>query len=128
MPQVFANDVESSLRMITATFDQPMMDNSWSWTKNNETFPKMTGQPSFDQSSKTCNLPVELEPGKVYWVGINSPNYQGFKNNNGVSAKRYVILFATKDKDGKATPIPEVMIKEARAIDESRAEEMTRPK
>ena len=63
-------------------------------------------------------MPVELEAGKVYWVGINSPSYQNFKSTDGVPAKRYVILFATKGPDGKATAIPEKMLAEAKGINE----------
>ncbi len=117
-PQAFANDVEPSLGEITVTFDQPMMDASWSWTGAGDTYPKTAGQPSYDQSGTTCSLPVSLEPGKVYWVGINSPSYQNFKSASGVPARQYVILFATKGSDGKPTPIPADMLKEAQAINE----------
>jgi hypothetical protein len=117
-PKAFANDVESSLWMITVTFDQPMMDKSWSWTGSGEMYPKTTGQPSYDPCRTTCKLPVKLEPGKVYRVGINSPSYQNFKSVKGIPAKRYVILFATRGNDGEPTPIPEDMLKEARTINE----------
>jgi peroxiredoxin len=118
-PKTFADDVEPSLGEITVTFDQTMMDRSWSWTGGGETFPKMGGQPTYDQGRTTCSLPVKLEPGKVYWVGINSPDYQNFRSASGVSARQYVILFATKGSDGKPTPIPGDMLKEAQAINKA---------
>jgi len=115
-PQACANDVTPSLGTITVTFDQPMTDKSWSWTGGGETYPKTTGQPSYDQKRITCSLPVKLEPGKVYWVGINSPRYQNFKSADGVPAKRYVILFATMDQNGKPTAIPDDLLVKAKEI------------
>jgi len=93
-----------------------MMDGSWSWTGGGETFPKTTGKIHYDESKTTCTLPVKLEPGKVYWVGINSPSHRNFKTPSRVPAQRYVILFATAGADGKATPIPEDLLASAKAI------------
>jgi hypothetical protein len=118
-PQALSNDIDTSLSAITATFDQPMMDKSWSWTGGGETYPKTTGQPSYGPNRTTCSLPVKLEPGKVYWVGINSPSYQNFKSEAGSPAKRYVILFATRDPNGNPTPLPGVLLAKARAINGS---------
>ncbi|MHC5077324.1 MAG: right-handed parallel beta-helix repeat-containing protein [Planctomycetota bacterium] len=107
-PAAFSNDVSTTLQRITVTFDQPMMDRSWSWTGGGDTYPETTGQIRYDQEKTTCSLPVRLEPGKVYWVGINSPSYKNFKNPARVPAQR----------DGKSTPIPEDMLTKARAINE----------
>ncbi|MGD1042634.1 MAG: type II secretion system protein [Sedimentisphaerales bacterium] len=116
-PQAYANDVTPSLGIITVTFDQKMKDKSWSWTGGGEMYPKTTGQPSYDQERTICSLPVNLEPGKVYWVGINSPFYYNFKSANcGAPAKRYVILFATMDLSGKPTAIPADLLAEAKEI------------
>jgi tetratricopeptide (TPR) repeat protein len=117
-PAAFAEDVSTDVQRIAVMFDQPMMDGSWSWTGGGETYPKTTGQIRYDRNKTTCILPVRLEPGKVYWVGINSPSHKNFKNANDVSAERYVILFSTKGADGTPTPIPEDMITRARAINE----------
>ncbi|MBN1392025.1 MAG: Ig-like domain-containing protein [Sedimentisphaerales bacterium] len=118
-PQALRNDVESSLSEITVTFNQPMMDKSWSWTGGGKTYPKTTSEPSYDPNRTTCSLPVKLEPGKVYWVGINSPSYQNFKSEAGIPAKRYVIVFATKDPNGNPTPIPDNLSAQAEAINEN---------
>ena len=116
-PQAYANDVTPSLDKITVTFDQAMKDNSWSWTGGGETYPKTTGQPSYDPNRTTCSLPVKLEPGKVYWVGINSPIYWNFKSaEHGAPAKRYVILFATTDLTGTPTTIPDDLLAKAKEI------------
>jgi len=121
VPDALANDVSSDLDKITVTFNQKMMNNSWSWTGGGETYPKTTGKPFYDESITTCTMPVKLEPGKVYWVGINSPSHRNFKTPGRVPAARYVILFATKGEDGKPTVIPEDMARNARQINAASA-------
>ncbi len=116
VPEAFANNVSPDLKEITVTFDQAMVDGSWSWTGGGDTYPKTTSKPFYDKGRTTCTLPVKLEPGKVYWIGINSPSYQNFRGANGRSAQRYVILFATSDKNGNPTTIPADMLGSAKAI------------
>ncbi|NLX24113.1 MAG: tetratricopeptide repeat protein [Phycisphaerae bacterium] len=124
-PAALAGDVPATLKKITVTFDRPMMDTSWSWTqRSEESFPKISGDPSYDSLRKTCTLPVQLEPGKVYWVGINSPQHTFFHTPEKVPAKPYVILFATRSADGKPTPIPEDLAAQARAINQAAQPEM----
>jgi len=115
-PAAFTDNVSPDLEKITVTFDQPMMNLSWSWVGGGDTFPETTGKSSYDKSKTICSLPVKLEPGKFYWVGINSPQHKYFQTTAGIPAQPYVILFATKDKDGKATAIPENFIEEAKQI------------
>lgn len=117
-PAAFQQDVPATLDKVTVTFDQPMTDNSWSWTGGGETFPK-TGKPSYNAARTTCSLPVTLEPGKVYWIGVNSPSHRNFVSVRGEPAQRYVILFATAGTDGKPTPIPDDMQEQARQINEA---------
>jgi len=126
LPVAFANDVPATLDKITVTFDQPMMDGSWSWTGGGETFPKTTGRPSYDAARTTCTYPVKLEPGKVYWVGINSPSHNNFKTPAYVPARRYVILFATA-ADGKPTPIPDDLLQRGKVINASAAQVAAAP-
>ncbi len=115
-PVAFDNNVSPSLKKITVTFDQEMMDGSWSWTGGGDTYPERAGKIFYDHGKKTCTMPVKLEPGRVYWVGINSPSHKNFKAPRRVPAQRYVILFATTDKNGKPTPIPENYLARARQI------------
>jgi hypothetical protein len=121
-PVAFANDVSPDLREITVTFDQSMMNLSWSWVGGGETFPEMMGQPQYDKSKRTCALPVELEAGRFYWVGINSPQHKYFQTDMQVAAVPYVILFATKDENDEPTPIPENFLEEARLINSAHGE------
>jgi tetratricopeptide (TPR) repeat protein len=127
-PAAFANDVDPSLDKIIVTFDRPMMDKSWSFTGGGETFPQRVGEISYDAGRTTCTMPVKLQPGKVYWVGVNSPSHKNFKSADGKPAKRYVILFATKSADGKPTPLPEDLVKQAREINVPASQPTTRPK
>jgi len=115
-PIALSNDLSPALGEITVTFDQEMMDKSWSWTGGGDTFPKTTGSPYYDAKHTSCTLPVKLDPGKVYWVGINSRGYKNFESLAGVPAKDYVILFATLDAQGKPTPIPDRLLAKAKAI------------
>lgn len=123
-PAAFAADVDPSLDKITVTFDRPMMDKSWSFTagdkafseKTGSQFPERAGEISYDTARTTCTMPVRLQPGKVYWVGVNSPQHQQFKSADGTPARPYQILFATRSAGGKPTPLPEELVKQAEKI------------
>ena len=115
-PNAFDDSVSPDLQEITVTFDQPMMNLSWSWVGGGDTFPETTGQPRYDKSKTTCSLPVKLEPGTFYWLGINSPQYTYFQTALGKPAQPYVILFATTDRNGERTEIPENFVEEAEEI------------
>ncbi len=125
-PMAFANNVDPALDRITVTFDRPMMDKSWSFTagdkafseKTGSVFPERAGEISYDAARTTCTMPVNLQPGKVYWVGVNSLQHQSFKSADGTPAKTYQILFATRSADGKPTPLPEELVKRAKIINE----------
>ena len=101
------NNVSPNTKEITVTFDQPMMDGTWSWTGGGETFPEIVGKIHYDRKKTTCTLPVKLQPGKVYQIGINSPSHKNFKNSRRMPAQRYAIVFATADEKGNPTPIPD---------------------
>ncbi len=115
-PETFATDVSADLTEINVTFNQVMRDGGWSWTGGGDTFPQITGDIHYDRSKQICTLPVKLEPGKVYWIGINSPSHQNFKSRRGAPAQRYVILFATAAADGSPTVIPEDLLTRAERI------------
>lgn len=114
LPPAYANNVNPAAKFIAVMFDQEMADNSWSWTGGGDTFPEIIGQPQYLPDKKTCRINVKLQPGKVYQVGINSPSAQNFKSVSDVPAIPYVILFATKDAQGKPTPIPADLLSKIR--------------
>lgn len=115
-PKTFSADVDPALDHISVTFDQPMMNFSWSWVGGGEHYPHTTGDPSYDSPRKTCTLPVKLKPGRWYWIGINSVSYRHFQTEKRVSARPYVILFATADEHGNPTQIPADYLEEAKRI------------
>jgi hypothetical protein len=94
-PAALKDDVPATLEKLTVTFDQEMLNGSWSWTGGGATFPERVGDISYDAGHKACTMPVKLEPGKVYRVGINSPSHQNFRNVGGVPVRGYVLVFAT---------------------------------
>ena len=115
-PQAMQSDVDPALERIEVTFDRPMRDKSWSWTGGGDTYPQMTGKPFYDEKRMTCTMPVKLEPGKVYWVGINSPSHRNFVSEEGVASPWYVLLFSTRGADGKPTPLPADRVRNAKKI------------
>jgi len=120
-PACMTNNVSPNTKEITVTFDQPMMDGTWSWTGGGETFPEIVGKIHYDRKKTTCTLPVKLQPGKVYQIGINSPSHKNFKNSRRMPAQRYAIVFATADEKGNPTPIPDDLHTWARRINRASA-------
>jgi hypothetical protein len=95
-PAVGATDVDPGLTEITVTFDQEM-GAGFSWTGSGPdhlTAPE--GQKAQWRDKRTCVLPVKLEAGYYYRVGINSPSYRNFRSEAGVSAALSAIYFTTQ--------------------------------
>jgi hypothetical protein len=115
-PETLNNAFDPDAAEISVTFDQPMMNFSWSWVGGGEHYPETTGDPKYDSDRQTCRLPVKLKPGHWYWIGINSEKYVYFQTEKHIPAKPYVILFATADVNGNPTKIPTEYIEEAKRI------------
>ena len=96
-PAIGATDVDPGLKEITVTFDRDM-GKGMSWTGGKDFFmPEVPdGKKPEWRDSRTCVLPVKLEEGQYYRVGINSSGYQNFKNTSGQSAACAAIYFTTK--------------------------------
>jgi beta-lactamase regulating signal transducer with metallopeptidase domain len=95
-PAVGATDVDPGLREITVTFDQDM-GGGFSWTGGGPDFPPAPeGQKAQWRDKRTCVLPVKLEAGHYYRVGINSTTYRNFRSAAGVSAEPSAIYFTTQ--------------------------------
>jgi hypothetical protein len=97
VPQTEALDVDPALTEMSVTFNKDMMTkDQWSWVmESRDTFPTVTGQASF-KDSRTCVLPVKLEPGKTYRVWINSQKNTGFRDVNNTPAAPFLLVFQTK--------------------------------
>ncbi|MCF8034776.1 MAG: hypothetical protein K9K66_14045 [Desulfarculaceae bacterium] len=80
VPAAGAAKISPGLKAVSVTFNQAMVPGSWSFVKNPKLgrFPKLAGQPKFT-SPNTCLLPVALEPGVTYAIGINTEGYGNFR-------------------------------------------------
>jgi Bacterial Ig-like domain len=91
-----ATDVDPALTEITVTFDQDM-EEGFSWTGGGPEYPNMPeGQKPQWRGKRTCVMPVKLEAGHHYRVGINAPSYRNFRSTAGESAEISSINFTTK--------------------------------
>lgn len=102
-PEIGATDVDPRLSLISVTFDIPMDKSSFSWTGGGPSFPEISeGQkPWWSRDGKTCSLPVKLEPGKKYELGLNSVSHKNFASKWGVPLEPVRFEFATS---GDAEP------------------------
>ncbi len=74
-----------------------MKDKTWSWTEGSAyATPKLEGKIHYEPDKRTCVMPVKLEPGKTYVLGINSERFRGFKDSDGRSALPYLVVFRTR--------------------------------
>ena len=96
-PQNGAQNVNPSLTEISVTFNEPMMDKSWSWCyEEKDKFPQMTGQPYYTENNTKNVLSVRLEPNKEYVIWINTINFKNFKDKTGNPAEPYRCTFNTR--------------------------------
>ncbi|HEX4145705.1 MAG TPA: M56 family metallopeptidase [Pirellulales bacterium] len=94
-PERGATDVDPALTEISVTFDRDM-DRGMSWTGGPPLFPPTEeSRPPHWIDARTCVLPVSLEKGAQYQVGINSPSYQNFRAKMGMPVPASVIAFTT---------------------------------
>jgi len=95
-PAVGAKDVDPATAEITVTFDRDMQG-GMSWTGGPPQFPPIPdGARGVWRDKRTCALPVKLEAGHFYRVGINSTSFQNFKSADGVPARPSAIYFTTR--------------------------------
>ena len=95
-PAVAGTEVDPALKEITVTFDQDM-DGGMSWTGGGPEYPPSPANARAQwRDKRTCVLPVKLQAGRYYRVGINSPSYRNFRSAAGVSAAPSAIYFTTQ--------------------------------
>lgn len=96
-PQNGVSNVDASIEEISVTFNERMMDRSWSWCyEKKHTFPQMTGQPYYTENNTKNVLPVRLEPNKEYAIWINTVNFKYFRDEAGNPAVPYRFTFKTR--------------------------------
>jgi beta-lactamase regulating signal transducer with metallopeptidase domain len=111
-PKVGATDVDPALKEITVSFDRDM-GGGYSWTGGGPDYPPTPEEAKVQwRDKRTCVLPVRLEAGHYYRVGINSTSYQNFRSAAGSPALPSALFFTTQgaSEDLKArTRAPEVV-------------------
>lgn len=90
--------VASQVTTIRVAFSTPMRAGSFSWVSDptRGAFPAMTGKPVFE-SPTVAVLPVRLQPGMTYAVGINWGKFNGFRPtaNPKSPCEPYMLIFMT---------------------------------
>ena len=95
-PKVGETDVSPSLTEITVTFDRDM-GKGFSWTGSGPDYPPLQeGKKPQWRDARTCVLPVKLQAGHYYRVGINSTSYQNFRSADGEPARTSAVYFTTQ--------------------------------
>ena len=95
-PQNGADDVDPETTAIVITFDRPMQDRMWSVVGGGETFPKVSGAPSYGQARKVLTIPVALRAGWTYRFGLNSAQHNGFRSADGKVLQPVDVTFTTR--------------------------------
>ena len=95
-PAAGAMDVDPATTEIVVTFDRDMAG-GFSWTGGGPDYPPVAeGQRPYWRDARTAVLPVSLEPGHYYRVGINSKSHRNFRSIAGVPALPSAIYFTTR--------------------------------
>jgi len=101
MPTAGATGVDPALTEIKVTYSKAMQDESWSWsTWGQENYPETTGKPHYLADTRTCVMPVKLQPNKFYAIWLNSDKFKNFRDANGLSAVPYLLTFRTAQVRG----------------------------
>jgi hypothetical protein len=98
IPKNGARDVDPKLSELRVTFNVPM-GGGFSWTGSGPLYPTIPEgkKPYWTEDHKTCVLPVQLNPGSDYRLGLNSPSFRNFCSTTGVPLDPVVYSFRTKD-------------------------------
>lgn len=99
-PEHGARDVDSSIEFIEIEFDRPMAE-GMSWTGSGPLYPLVSSQASWGlkpgvEGRRICRLPVKLEAGRFYRVGVNATSFQNFESLDGMPAAHTAVWFTTK--------------------------------
>jgi hypothetical protein len=70
------------------------MQTGMSWCGGGPNYPEVTGSGTW-VDSRTCVLPVRLQPGHQYQLGINCQSFQNFRSVDGTPAQPTPLRFRT---------------------------------
>jgi hypothetical protein len=87
----------SKQKLVSVTFDQIMRSGFWDFLGNNSLPPPTSYKTTMGADLKSFGLQVNLEPGKVYIMGLNERGIPGvgFQNDKGISLKPLFLVFQT---------------------------------
>jgi beta-lactamase regulating signal transducer with metallopeptidase domain len=97
-PENGANDIDPTTKSLEVTFDVPMGD-GMSWTGSGLSFPQDNPdgeKASWSEDRKQCTLPVVLEAGHEYELGLNSLKHINFQSKWGIPLEPVDYKFRTK--------------------------------
>lgn len=89
-------DVDPAATVITLLFNRPMKDQSWSLMRTAAAFPEITGPLRYDSSRRLLTIPVRLQPGTTYGIGLNTESRWGFVDIRGYPLLPRVVHFKTR--------------------------------
>jgi len=92
VPAQNSTKIDPNLDEVTITFDRPM-GTGMSWTGE---IPVEPSRKAYWKDDRTCVLPVRLEQGKYYRLGINSKSFQNFQSADGTPVPAQVLSFTTE--------------------------------
>ena len=92
-----ATDVDPAIKELRVTFSVPM-GGGFSWTGGGANYPKGREGERIHWSADglTCTMPVTLEPGKSYRLGLNSLSHKNFSSRGGVPLDPVAYMFQTR--------------------------------
>jgi RNA polymerase sigma-70 factor (ECF subfamily) len=95
VPKAGATAVDPQLNEIRVTFDRDM-EQGMSWTGGPPHFPPVDkSRQARWTDARTCVLPVKLEKGSYYRVGINSTSHGNFRSRDGAAVPPTSLQFTT---------------------------------
>jgi RNA polymerase sigma-70 factor (ECF subfamily) len=99
IPKNGSQNVNPDLTEIRVTFSVPMAA-GFSWTGGGPDFPTIPSgsKPYWTENHKTCVLPVKLEPGHTYHLGLNSSSFKNFQSSGGVPLAPVALSFTTRKR------------------------------
>jgi RNA polymerase sigma-70 factor (ECF subfamily) len=91
-----ATDVDPKTAELRVTFSVPM-GGGCSWTGGGPGYPALREgmRPRWTDDQRTCVLPVRLETGRQYRLGLNSPSHKNFQSASGVPLDPVAYTFKT---------------------------------
>lgn len=103
-PQFWATNVDPSTKTLSLKFDQPLRTRFFDWFGKDVLSPASSLKTVFSADELSCDVDVQLAPGKVFICGLNERGISGvgFQNKKGISLPPTFLVFQTA-----GTPVPD---------------------